>query len=324
MSELLIYQAGNGNIQVKLSEKTVWLSLNQMADLFDRDKSVISRHLRNIFHDEELVREQVVAKNATTANDGKTYQVEYYNLDAIISIGYRVNSKKGTQFRQWATKALNDHLTHGFSINQQRFEENAKELEAALALIRKAAATPELEAEAGRGLVEIVSRYTQTFLWLQRYDEGLLNEPAGQTGGTLVDEHQAMASLHELKKQLIQRGEATELFAKNRDDGLGALLGNLEQTTFGEPAYPTVESKAAHLLYFVVKNHPFVDGNKRSGAFLFVDFLYRNGRLMNEEDQPVINDTGLAALTLLVAESDPKQKDILIRLIMNMLTPEAA
>ena len=168
-------------------------------------------------------------------------------------------------------------------------------------------------------MVEIVSRYTQTFLWLQRYDEGMLHEPQGEHGGHLPSEAEATHALQTLKTSLIERGEATDLFAHPRGDGLGSILGNLEQSVFGEPAYPTVESKAAHLLYFVVKNHPFSDGNKRSGAFLFVDFLHRNGRLLDAKGNAVINDTGLAALTLLVAESDPKQKETLIRLIMNML-----
>ena len=205
-------------------------------------------------------------------------------------------------------------------LNQQRFAENALTLEKALELVRKTAQSPELNTDAGRGLVEIVSRYTQTFLWLQRYDEGLLNEPAGQSGGRLPTTEDATIKLQHLKQSLIAKGEATALFAQSRGDGLAAILGNLNQSVFGEPAYPTIESKAAHLLYFVVKNHPFSDGNKRSGAFLFVDFLHINQRLFNKKGDAVINDTGLAALTLLVAESDPKQKDILIKLIMNMLS----
>jgi prophage maintenance system killer protein len=268
-------------------------------------------------------------KNSTTEQSSVVRQegkrqvkrkIKFYNLDAIISVGYRVNSKKGTQFRIWATQRLREYLVQGYSIDQERFDKNAAELQQALALIRKAAQSPEINAKSGRGLVEIVSRYTQTFLWLQRYDEGLLEEPDGQVGGHLPTAKEAMQALQELKQSLMARGEATEMFANLRSgDGLASIIGNLDQSVFGEPAYPTIESKAAHLLYFMVKNHPFLDGNKRSGAFLFVDFLHRNGRLMNANGETIINDTGLAALTLLVAESDPKQKDILIRLIMNML-----
>jgi prophage maintenance system killer protein len=322
MSEIAIYESDNGSISVKLEGETVWLSLQQMTDLFARDKSVISRHLRNVFAEGELERTAVVAKNATTAADGKTYQVEVFNLDAVLSVGYRVNSRQGTRFRQWATRLLKEHLTRGYTLNHERFEANARELELALELVRKTARQPELDVASGRGLVEIVSRYTQTFLWLQRYDEGLLAEPNGTPGGDLPAADDARAALAQLKAQLMARGEATELFARERGDGLAALLGNLSQSVLGEPAYPSVEAKAAHLLYFVVKNHPFTDGNKRSGAYLLVDFLHRNGRLFNARGEPVINDTGLAALTLLVAESAPQNKELLIRLIMNMLAPE--
>lgn len=317
MNQIAIYQSESGAVDVRLDGETVWLSLQQMADLFGRDKSVISRHLRNVFNDGELERPAVVAKNATTAGDGKTYQVEYFNLDAILSVGYRVNSVQGTRFRQWATRLLREHLTRGYTLNQQRLHTNAAELEAALQLVRKAAQTPELNADTGRGLVDIVTRYAHTFLWLQRYDEGLLTEPASQLGGQLPSVMEARQALARLKTDLMQRGEATDLFARERGDGLPALLGNLDQSVFGEPAYPSVEAKAAHLLYFVI--NPFADGNKRSGAFLFVDFLHRNGRLLNAQGHPVINDTGLAALALLVAESDPAQKDVLIRLVMHML-----
>lgn len=319
MSQIAIYQNENGTVEVRLQADTVWLSLQQIADLFGRDKSVISRHLRNVFSDEELTREAVVAKNATTASDGKTYQVEYFNLDAILSVGYRVNSKQGTKFRQWASTLIKEHLTRGYTLNHQRLQANAAELQAALELVRKAAQTPELTGDTGRGLVDIVTRYTHTFLWLQRYDEGLLTDPPSQPGGTLPTVDEARQALARLKTDLMQRGEATDLFARERGDGFLALLGNLDQSVFGEPAYPSVEAKAAHLLYFVIKNHPFADGNKRSGAFLFVDFLHRNGRLLNPEGHPIINDTGLAALALLVAESDPAQKEVLIRLVMHML-----
>lgn len=319
MNQIAIYQSEGGAVDVRLDGDTVWLSLQQIADLFGRDKSVVSRHLRNVFKDGELERPAVVAKNATTATDGKTYQVEYFNLDAILSVGYRVNSVQGTRFRQWATRLLREHLTKGYTLNQQRLQTNAAELEAALKLVQKAAQTAELSADTGRGLVDIITRYAHTFLWLQRYDEGLLTDPPSQPGGTLPSVDEARLALARLKADLMQRGEATDLFARERGDGLAALLGNLDQSVFGEPAYPSVEAKAAHLLYFVIKNHPFADGNKRSGAFLFVDFLHRNGRLLNAQGHPVINDTGLAALALLVAESDPAQKEVLIRLVMHML-----
>jgi len=326
--QMKIFQTEDGQtqVEVRFEQDTLWLSQSQMAELFDKDSDTVGLHLKNIYESGELDQSATTEESSVVRQEGKREvkrKIKFYNLDAIISVGYRVNSIKGTQFRIWATQRLREYLTKGYTLNQQRFEQNAKELEAALTLIKKAATSSAITAEAGTGLVEIVSRYTQTFLWLQRYDEGLLIEPQGQAGGILPSETEATQALADLKTNLIQRGEATELFAKERADGLSSILGNLNQTVFGEPAYPSIESKAAHLLYFLVKNHPFTDGNKRSGAFLFVDFLHRNSRLLDAQDQPVINDTGLAALTLLVAESAPEQKETMIRLIMNMLVGES-
>lgn len=243
MNDIAIFKSDNGEISVHLKQENVWLRQEQMATLFGRDRSVITRHIGNIFKEGELDSESNV-QNMHIANSDKP--VKFYNLDVIISVGYRVKSVNGTRFRQWATKLLKEHLIKGYTLNQQRFEQNAQELEATLALIQKTAANPELLNDSGRGLIEIVTRYTQTFLWLQRYDEGLLDEPNGNLGGTLPSFAEASKSLTKLKSTLIEREEATELFAKPRGDGLAALLGNLEQSVFGEPAYPTVESKAAH------------------------------------------------------------------------------
>lgn len=314
-----IYQTQDGQTQVdvRFEQESVWLSIDDMVHLFQKSRSTVNEHILNIYKEKELEEETSMRKIGIS--DFSTKPTNLYNLDVIISVGYRVRSKQGTQFRIWATARLKDYLFKGYALNQKRLQQNAAELEQALALIQKTAASPELTLESGRGLVDIVSRYTQTFLWLQQYDEGLLGEPKGENGGVLPSAIEARTALAALKQQLMVRGEATDLFARERGDGLDALLGNLEQSVFGEPAYPSIESKAAHLLYFVVKNHPFSDGNKRSGAFLFVDFLHRNDRLLNRSGQAVINDTGLAALTLLVAESDPKQKETLIRLMMHML-----
>ncbi len=326
MSEISIYETTSGSIEVRLERETVWLSQEQMAALFDVQKAAVSKHLKNIFASGELGRDPTVSKMETVQQEGTrriTRQIEHFNLDAVISVGYRVNSVRATRFRQWATRVLREHLTQGYTLNRQRFEANARELEAALQLVRKAARSPELQADMGRGLVDIVTRYAQTFVLLQRYDEGLLAEPPTTSGGTLCTLSEARSALAGLKADLIARGEASMLFAQERQEAFEALLGNLDQSVFGEPAYPSVESKAAHLLYFVIKNHPFADGNKRSGAFLFVDFLNRNGRLLDRTGHPVINDIGLAALALLVAESDPAHKDTMIRLIMNMLAQGA-
>lgn len=317
MSQVTIYDANSGLVEVRIEGDTVWLTQEQMASLFGRERSVVTKHIKNAFSEEELDEKSNV-QNLHIANSDKP--VKAYSLDVIISVGYRVKSIEGTRFRQWATKVLREHLTKGYTLNQHRFESNAQELEAALNLVRKVAANPEVSGSGARGLADIVSRYAQTFLLLQRYDEGLLTSPKVQDGGTLPTVDEARSALSLLKSDLVTKGEATDLFAREREDGLASLLGNLDQSVFGEPAYPSIESKAAHLIYFVIKNHPFSDGNKRSGAFLFVDFLNRNNRLIGPNGEPVINDIGLAALALLIAESDPSQKETMINLVMNMLS----
>ena len=318
MNPIAIYQSPTGTVDVRLDGDTVWLSQKQMSELFAKNVRTVSEHIRNVFKDGELQEDAVVRNFRITAADGKGYDTTHYNLDVIISVGYRVKSIQGTRFRQWATRVLREYLTQGFSLDRERFEKNATELEAALQLVRKAAAGEALTADQGRGLVDVIARYTHTFLWLQRYDEGLLTVPTGSPGGVLPTLEEAHAAIARLKTDLVARGEASDLFGQDRGDAFAALLGNLDQSVFGEPAYPTVETKAAHLLYFVIKNHPFSDGNKRSGAFLFVDFLARNGRLVRH-GEPVINDVGLAALALLVAESDARNKEVMIRLVENML-----
>ena len=325
-TRLVIFQETGQPVEVRLDTErdTVWLSQRQMAELFETTPENVLMHLKNIYRDEELAEAATAKDFLVVRTEGKRQverKIRHYDLDAIISVGYRVSSRRAVLFRQWATRTLREHLTQGYTLNRQRLEANARELEAALQLVKKAAQSPELLADTGRGLVDIVARYAQTFLLLQRYDEGLLTEPREQRGGTLPTPDEARPALARLKADLMARGEATELFAREREDAFAALLGNLDQTVFGEPAYPSVEAKAAHLLYFVIKNHPFADGNKRSGAFLFVDFLNRNGRLLDAAGQPLINDIGLAALALLVAESDPSHKDTMIRLVMNMLAP---
>jgi hypothetical protein len=323
--QLQIYQTETGELQVRLDtqQDTVWLTQAQMVELFASSKANISEHIKYIFASHELDSLATVRKFRTVQTEGVrqvTRDREHYNLDVIIAVGYRVNTKRGTEFRQWATRTLREHLTRGFTVHQQRLLHNAKEFEAALALVRQVAQNTDLSGEMGRGLVDVVTRYAQSFMWLQQYDQGILHDAPTQIGGVLPTLEEARQALARLKADLINRGEATELFALERGDGFEALLGNLNQTVFGEPAYPSIESKAAHLLYFVIKNHPFADGNKRSGAFLFVDFLNKNLRLLDKENAPVVNQIGLASLALLIAESASEQKEVMIGLVMNMLS----
>ena len=320
---IVIYDVPGRKIEVQVRTESLWLSLAQLAILFGVNKPAISKHLKNIYSSGELGKPATVSKMETVQTEGgRTVrrQVEMYNLDAVLSVGYRVNSTLATQFRIWATGVLREHLTRGLTINRQRLEENAREIEAALVLVRQAIASPQLTTDMGRGLVEVIARYTHTFLWLQRYDEGMLTEPKGEPGGILLTLAEARVAVARLRADLISRQEAGGMFGQERGDALSAILGILQQSVFGQPAYPSIESKAAHLLYFIIKDHPFSDGNKRIGAMLFVDFLNRNGRLFLPSGEAIINDIGLAALALLTAESNPRDKDVMIRLTMNMLT----
>lgn len=228
-----IYQAkdGTAQVEVRFENDTVWLSQGQMATLFDTTVSNINIHLQNIFDESELEENRTIKDFLIVRQEGARQvnrKVKHYNLDAIISVGYRIKSKPATQFRIWATARLKDYLVKGYAINQQRLQQNAHELEQALTLIQKTANSSELTLESGRGLVDIVSRYTHTFLWLQQYDEGLLTEPKTQTGGVLADLPTVRTALAELKQQLMARGEASELFGREREDGLAAIWGNLD------------------------------------------------------------------------------------------------
>lgn len=291
---------------MRLEGETLWLSLQQLADLFGRDKSVIPRHLRNVFSSGELERGAVVAKNATTAADGKIYQVEHYNLDAMISVSYRVNSTRATRFRQWATRVLREYLTQGYSINEHRLaRQDLSELEQAVELLGQTLTRQELVSDLGQEVVSLILGYSRTWRLLQHYDEGALGLPPGA--------RPARRALDALAAELRERGEASELFARDGSDGLGSILGNLEQSMFGDFLYKTREERAGHLLYFVIKNHPFSDGNKRSAAFLSLLYLRQEGMRLT------LNEQGLAALTLLVTESDPKAKELMVRLVMNLV-----
>ena len=283
--QIQLFQAADGKVEleVSLDQDTAWLSLDQMGDLFARDKSVISRHISNIFKEGELVRGSVVAKNATTAADGKIYQVSYFNLDVIISVGYRVKSQRGVQFRQWATGVLKQHLVEGHTLNQRRLQERGIEFEQVVQLLSRTLANQQL----------------------------------------VTEQEQVLPAIAELKQALIAKGEATELFAQLRGDGLASALGTLEQGFGDEWFYPNVASRAAHLLYFVIKNHPLADGNKRTGSFLFLWYLRNNQHLLAKPVEALVNDNTLVALALLVAESKPDQKELIIRLVQQFIVLKA-
>ena len=313
-----LFTAADGQVQLSVSidKETVWLTQEQMGHLFERERSVITKHIRNVFSEGELARESVCAKFAHTAADGKTYQVDYYNLDVIISVGYRVKSRRGVQFRQWATRTLKEHLVQGYTLNQRRLAERGIEFEQALALLSRTLAKQQLVNADGAAVLAVIADYARSWSLLQAYDEQSLSGQTGQQSGmrTLhLDE--VLSAVAQLKAALIAKGEATALFGQLRGDGLASSIATIEQGFGDELFYPNVASRAAHLLYFVIKNHPLSDGNKRTGSFLFLWYLQLNQHLLAKPVAQLINDNTLVALALLLAESAPDQKALMVRLI---------
>lgn len=318
MSEIVIYKAKDGHIElnVSLSEETVWLTQKQLSDLFDKNIRTISEHINNIFKEGELDEDSVIRNFRITAADGKTYDTKHYNLDVIISVGYRVHSKLGTEFRQWATLKLKEHLIKGYTLNKKRLaERGVKELQQSIELLQKTLTRNDLVNDIGIETIQLIMSYTKTWHLLLAYDEDKLTLPTqGRQATAALNYKTAVHAIETLKSDLATRNEATTLFGNEREHGLQSILGNIEQTFGGEPLYKTIEERAAHLLYFVIKDHPFSDGNKRIGCLIFLLYL----KLQNTTIK--LNDNGLVALALLIAESDPQQKDLSIRLIVNLLT----
>jgi len=321
--QIVLYKADDGTMQmdVRLQDESIWLSLNQMTALFKRDKSVISRHIRNVFATAELDRSSTVAFFATVQKEGTKAvkrDIEFYNLDMIISVGYRVNSKRGTQFRIWATNVLRKHLIEGYTFHQKRLQERGtKELEQALALIARAKSLPELSTDQAKGLLNIVTQYTQTWLLLRKYDDGEVDVPSKMQQPTYrLTYDDALQAILSLKQDLAARNEVTHLFGIERSNMLSAIIGNIYQTFDQKELYQTLEEKAAHLLYFVIKDHPLSDGNKRTAVLLFLTFLQRNDALSGLKG---LTDHTLVALALLIAESDPKEKELMLGLILHFI-----
>lgn len=317
MSEVLIYETDSGQtrVDVRLDAETVWLTQEQMALLFGRERSVVTKHLRNVFKEGELDEFSVCANFAHTASDGKTYQTKFFNLDAIISVGYRVNSKRGVQFRQWATRTLREYLVQGYTLNRTRLAERGiTEAQQAIELLARTLNNQALVSDAGSAVLSLIVGYAKTWRLLLQYDEDGLVLPEGcKPAQSALDYGKACSAIIQIKAELMAHGEATPLFGRARGDAFEGILGSIEQTMFGESLYRTREEKAAHLLYFIIKDHPFSDGNKRIGAFMFLLYLQQEGMRMT------INDNALTALALLIAESDPINKDLMIRLVVNLL-----
>ncbi len=314
--KMVIYQTKSGALELRgdVEKETVWATQAQISEMFQTERSVITKHIKNIIKEGELVENSVCAKFAHTAEDGKTYEVQFYNLDMVLSVGYRVNSKRATEFRQWATKTLREHITRGYTINRKRVAQNYDAFMKAVGDVQ--VLLPEHVTLDPKAVLDLIKEFAGTWVSLDAYDKEAL-EIKGVTKKkvTLVSTDLEKA-ITELKYELMKKGEATDLFASERRQGnVEGIVGNVMQSFGGKAVYPTVEEKAAHLLYFMVKNHPFADGNKRSGAFAFVWFL----RKVGVKGAKNINPAALTALTLLIAESDPKKKEQMVALVTQML-----
>ena len=308
-NEIILFENQNVKLEVNMKDETVWLSLEQMAKLFDRDKSVISRHIKNIL--EEELDDAVVANFATTAKDGKKYQIDYYNLDMIISVGYRVKSKNGIIFRKWANKILKDYLLQGYALNKKRLEY----LEKTIKLIDIANRIDEgLENKDAKEILKVIGNYSKALDLLDDYDHRTLVKPKGNDSKKRIKYDDCLDIISKLKFN-----EKSDIFAIEKDRGLEAIIGDIYLTFDGNDVYKSVEEKASNFLYMIVKNHVFVDGNKRIAATMFIYFLNFYDILYKDGKQVIDNNT-LASLTLMIAESNPKEKEVIIDLIMNFLS----
>lgn len=322
--EIIIYKTKEGHFQVeaKLEKETLWLTQKEIAVLFDIDRTVITKHLRNIFNEKELDKDSVCANFAHTAEDGKQYKTNYYNLDAILSVGYRANSKRATQFRIWATKVLREHIVKGYSINELRFKKDHElltDLQNAVKTLTSVISKKELTGKEATGILQVLSDYNYALEILDQYDHEKLKVRK------VTKKEVFKIQYEDVRKLIDEIGKSKDfsaLFGKERDESFRSSISTIYQSIGGKDLYPSVEEKAANLLYFIVKNHSFIDGNKRIAAFIFVWFLDRNGILYDENRNKRVADNALVALTLLIAESNPREKDTIVKIIVNLINKE--
>ncbi|MCK5014682.1 MAG: virulence RhuM family protein [Candidatus Omnitrophica bacterium] len=304
-------------LEVQLEKDTVWLTQKLMAELFDTERSVITKHIRNILNSKELTKNSVCANFAHTAADGKNYNTTFYNLDMIISVGYRVNSKRGTQFRIWASNVLKQHLIEGYTLNKKQLKQSKKyeELKNAVTLIGNVVQIEDLSAEA-KGLAQVISEYTRALDILDDFDHEKLSVPKGTKKAKFELTYEEARKIIEAMKKKFKD---SELVGQEKDKSFQSSIGAIYQTFGKKDVYPTIEEKAAHLLYFVTKNHSFIDGNKRIAAALFVCFLQKNGIINRKSGEKRIDNNALVALTLMIASSNPKEKEMIVKVIMNLI-----
>ena len=309
-NEIILFENQGVKLEVNMKDETVWLSQTQMAKLFEKDRKTITRHIQNIYKDGELEQKTVCSFFEHTGADGKKYKVQFYNLDMIISVGYRVNSKQGIIFRKWATSVLKDYMLKGYAVNQKRLDY----LEKTIKLVNIAGRIDyELSGKEALDIIKVINTYSNALDLLDDYDHKKVVKPKGTNSNTRIKYEDCINIIEKLKFN-----NESNLFALERNSGLKSIIENIYQSFNGKELYPTIEEKAANLLYFIVKDHVFIDGNKRIAATLFIYFLdYYD--ILYKDNQKVIDNNTLVAITLLVAQSDPKEKEILVDLITNFL-----
>ncbi|MDD6245048.1 MAG: RhuM family protein [bacterium] len=315
-NEIILFENQNVKLEVNMKDETVWLSLEQLATLFDRDRTVIKRHINNIFKEEELDANEVCAKFAHTTAHGaltsktQTREIDYYNLDVIISVGYRVKSQNGIIFRKWASKILKDYMLQGYAVNQKRLEY----LEKTVKLIDIANRIDEnLNNSDAQEILKVIGNYSKALDLLDNYDHRTLLKPKGNNSKKQIKYKDCLDVINKLRFN-----QESSLFAIERNNGLEAIINNIYQTFDNKDVYKSIEEKASNFLYMIVKNHVFIDGNKRIAATLFIYFLNYYD-ILYKDDKQVIDNNTLTALTLLIAESNPKEKEVIIDLVMNFL-----
>jgi death-on-curing family protein len=313
-NNIIIYTSPDNQteVTVQMQDDTVWLTQAQMGELFDKSPATINEHIKNIYKSEELIERDTLRKFGNSENSF-TKPTNYYNLDMIISVGYRVNSKCGTDFRIWATQRLREYLVQGYSINQSRLDELGQTIQLLTEKGKK------IDLEEAKWLLDIIASYTDSFVTLNRYDTGSLSDTGDTNITYIIDYTEAKSAIVELKSKLLEQSEANDIFGNEKDESFIGILSSIIATFDGIYLYPTIEEQAAHLLYFIIKDHPFTDGNKRIGAFLFIWFLEKNRHRFKNNGEVKINEAGLTTLALLIAQSDPREKEMMVKLVINLI-----
>ncbi len=316
MNEIVKFVDGEIEVVTRFDGETVWLTQEEISKLFQKDRTVITRHINNILKDKEVDEKSNVQKMHFAHSDKP---VKLYSLDIILAVGYRTKSSVATKFRQWATKVLKEYILKGYALNQKRLKENFKEFQKEIELLQKAIKNQNLSELEAKGFLDIVTKYSKSWILLNQFDENRLEIPKGKEAKFVLDYDEAINEIAKLKQKLMAKNEATKLFGLERENSFKGIIRNIYQTFGGVDLLPSIEEKAANLFYYIVKDHPFVDGNKRIGAFMFILFLSKNNYLYDKNGELKINSNALVSLALLIAHSKAEEKDLIIKLVMNLI-----